>query len=364
MSTPLSPTPIWKTGLRWIALIVVSVALSLYMDSLGIPAAYMLGAIISAILFSVCKQAVALPKPLFLTGQGVVGAMIANSIPLAIFSDLGKNWPLFLVGICSVLLISNVISLFMAKHHLLPGTTAIWGTSPGAATAMVIMAEEFGADVRLVALMQYIRVVMVALAAILVTHMSTGSGAAHVPVHHIISWHIDNPTQFGLTLLMIAFGIIGGKILKLGAGPLLFTLGLSLLLSKTGFIDITLPQPLLILSYALIGWNIGFRFTRESLKYALRLIPRILISTSLLIVICGTLSHLLVVILGVDPLTAYLAMSPGGADSVAIIAASGHADMSFVMAMQTGRLILVLLSGPPIARWLANNQKRHALADI
>lgn len=356
MTRPLSPPTIWKHGLRWSALLFVSMAVSLYMDSLAIPAAYMLGAIITSILFSVCKQTVVLPKPLFLTGQGVIGAMIASSIPLSIFSQIGANWPLFLVGVCSVLLLSNGIGLFMAKRHLLPGTTAIWGTSPGAATAMTLMAEEYGADVRLVALMQYLRVVMVAMAAIFVTHLASNSDTPHVPVHHVIDWSISDPIQFGLTLLLIAVGIAGGKILRLGAGPLLLTLALGLITSKIGVLDIVLPQPLLIISYALIGWNIGFRFTRESLRHALRLLPRILISTCLLIALCATLSQVLVVTLGIDPLTAYLAMSPGGADSVAIIAASGHTDMSFIMAMQTGRLILVLLSGPPIARWLASRQ--------
>ena len=38
---------------------------------------------------------------------------------------------------------------------MLPGTTALWGTSPGAASVMTIMAESYGADMRLVAFMQY-----------------------------------------------------------------------------------------------------------------------------------------------------------------------------------------------------------------
>ena len=58
--------------------------------------------------------------------------------------------------------------------------------------------------------------------------------------------------------------------------------------------------------------------------------------------------------LGVDPLTAYLATSPGGMDSVAIIAAaSDSVDISFVMALQTARFLIVLLAGPPLARLLA-----------
>jgi uncharacterized membrane protein AbrB (regulator of aidB expression) len=56
---------------------------------------------------------------------------------------------------------------------------------------------------------------------------------------------------------------------------------------------------------------------------------------------------------GTDPLTAYLATSPGGADSVAIIAASSPVDVPFVMAMQVARFILVMLAGPFLAKRVA-----------
>ena len=56
---------------------------------------------------------------------------------------------------------------------------------------------------------------------------------------------------------------------------------------------------------------------------------------------CGGVAALMVVARGVDPLTAYLATSPGGSDSIAIIAASTNVDVSFVMAMQTFRMIAV-----------------------
>jgi len=56
-------------------------------------------------------------------------------------------------------------------------------------------------------------------------------------------------------------------------------------------------------------------------------------------------------------LAAYLATSPGGADSIAIIAASGHVDMGFVMAFQTSRFVAILLVGSRLARFIA----RHAV---
>ena len=47
---------------------------------------------------------------------------------------------------------------------------------------------------------------------------------------------------------------------------------------------------------------------------------------------------------------AYLATSPGGLDSVVLIAMSSEADIPFVVAVQTLRLFAVILIGPTIAR--------------
>jgi membrane AbrB-like protein len=72
-----------------------------------------------------------------------------------------------------------------------------------------------------------------------------------------------------------------------------------------------------------------------------------------MILFCGALAAMLVHLLGIDPLTAYLATSPGGVDSVAIIAASTKVDTSFVMSLQTSRFLVILLVGPAISRFVA-----------
>jgi uncharacterized protein len=105
--------------------------------------------------------------------------------------------------------------------------------------------------------------------------------------------------------------------------------------------------------YAVVGWIIGLRFTREIVVYAARMLPRITTSILMLIIVCGGLAWVLHLALGTDMLTAYLATSPGGADSIAIIAASSKVDLPFVMAMQTARFLLVILIGPSLARMVA-----------
>ena len=61
----------------------------------------------------------------------------------------------------------------------------------------------------------------------------------------------------------------------------------------------------------------------------------------------------------VDPLTAYLATSPGGADSIAIIAAASPVDIPFVLTMQVLRMLFVMFTGPAIARTMARQLHRR-----
>ncbi|MBV8281060.1 MAG: AbrB family transcriptional regulator [Candidatus Eremiobacteraeota bacterium] len=105
--------------------------------------------------------------------------------------------------------------------------------------------------------------------------------------------------------------------------------------------------------YALVGWSIGLRFTRGIVLHALKQLPKIFASIFALIAMCGGLAFALHEAAGTDPLTAYLATSPGGADAVAIVAASSPVDIPFVMAMQIGRLLMVILIGPSLARMIA-----------
>ena len=47
-----------------------------------------------------------------------------------------EEWPLFLGVVLTVVAASGALGWLMSRSRALPGTTAVWGSSPGAATAM------------------------------------------------------------------------------------------------------------------------------------------------------------------------------------------------------------------------------------
>ncbi len=349
----LRPWPLRDRGIgtQWIILLCLSVSLVLAFEALHLPAALLLGPMLAGILIAMAEGTARIPPRAFFLAQGVVGCMIARAIPLSITGEILCNWPLFLAGVISVILAAATLGWLLTRWQVLPGTTAIWGSAPGAASAMVIMADAFGADVRLVAFMQYLRVACVTLIATLVSRIWTGASGAPLPE---IVWF--PPVAWLPFLETVALAGIGSMLahrLGIPAGPLIVPFLAGVVLQDAAGMTIELPSWLLAMSYALIGWTIGLRFTRPILAHAARAFPRVLGSIVVLTAICGLFAAVLVFAEGIDPLTAYLATSPGGANSVAIIAASSKVDRPFVMAMQITRFLIVLLTGPSLARFIA-----------
>lgn len=340
---------------QWIAVLACSAALGAVFDWLRVPAALLLGPMLAGIVIAASGGTARVPNAVFLIAQGIIGCMIANMAPLAIAAEILSRWPVFVFGVLAVIAVSTFLGWSMTRMHILPGTAVLWGSSPGAATAMIVMAEAHGADGRLVAFMQYLRVAIVAVGASVVAHV-WNLNPSHAIAHTITSvvWFPSlHWLPFLETLALATLGPLLAHLLNIRSGALLIPLGAGLLLNHLGWLAIELPPWLLVLSYAVVGWSIGLRFTRPLLAHVAKAFPQVLACMVALIALCGVLAWVLVFAAGVDPLTAYLATSPGGADSVAIIAASSKVDVPFVMAMQTSRLIAVIFLAPVITRYIA-----------
>lgn len=337
-------------GVQWSLLLVLSLALAGGIEALGIPAALLMGPMIAGGIVGLNGGTIRLKRFLVLACQALIGTMIAGSITGDIVGTFLGNWPLFLGIVVCVITMSTLSGYLITRLNVLPGTTAIWGCSAGAATTMMVMAEAYGADVRLVAFMQYLRVVFVAAAAALVARYWAGLEGATAA---IVWFEPIAAVSLAQTLAVAVFGGMLGWYLRIPAGVLLMPFLIGGLLSVTGSVHIHLPEWLLAISYAALGWNIGLGFTRPILAHARRVLLPTVASILVLMGISGLLAFILTQTAGIDPLTAYLATSPGGMDSIAIIAASSNVDISFVMALQTARLLIVMAMGPPLARFVA-----------
>lgn len=347
----LSPSRLgkWTSPYQFAALIAVSIMVSALLELAHMPAALLIGPMIGGIVAGTNGATIRVPSPVFDAAQAIVGCLVAASISIEIVAAFTDDWILVTSIVMATLAASSFLGWFVSRFKGLPGTTAIWGSAPGGATAMVLMAGAFGADARLVAFMQYLRVIMVSLAAALIARLWVDTSGVE-PVGHEWFPPID-PGPFATMLGIALFGGYAGRLLRFPSPNFLGALILGAVIHLGFGLPLQLPEWLLALSYMSIGWAIGLNFTSGILRYAARALPLIIGSILTLMAFCSGLAWLLSHELGIDPLTAYLATSPGGLDSIAIIAAASRdVDISFVMALQSARLALVLVFGPVFAR--------------
>ncbi|HTV67771.1 MAG TPA: AbrB family transcriptional regulator [Rhizobiaceae bacterium] len=342
----------WSKAAQWLMLLAVSALFSVVLEVFHVPAALLIAPMAAAIIVGVNGATVRVPKPVFVAAQAIVGVLVAASIEPAIFGAIAADWPLLAIATLATIGASSFLGWLISRWRILPGTTGVWGSAPGAATAMVLMAEAFGADARLVAFMQYLRVIIVTAAAAFIARLwvdTSGVEVAPTIWFPPIDW-----MPFAATVLIAVGGVAIARWVKLPSPNFMGVFLLGLILHLGAGVPFQLPQWLLALSYVTVGWSIGLNFTRPVLVHAVRSLPFVLAAIAALMIVCGAMAWVLVQALGIDPLTAYLATSPGGMDSVAIIAAASDAvDISFVMAMQLARFLFVLLFGPALARFVA-----------
>jgi membrane AbrB-like protein len=338
--------------MNWCGLFLLAAGISQLLTLVNFPAAALLGSMLAGVCFAVSGHERKLWRPLFLLAQGVAGCLIATNLTPVILVSVIGNWPILLLSVSATLLFSFCISWGIRYFGKVSAETAIWAAMPGMSSAMVIIAYERNADGRVVALVQYIRLAAVVLAVTMVSHLF----ATPAEVVSKVSLFHFAPIAFSAlcsTLAIAALGPLAARYIgSLPAAAMMVPLVVGALLSASNIYHMTLPGWVLNLAFAVIGLEVGLKFTRQILLKLIRMIPLALAASLLLIGLSALFSLLLSYLMKVDLLTAFLATVPGSIDSVAIVAIASHVDVTFVLALQTVRMFVVVLGAPFFVRQL------------
>jgi membrane AbrB-like protein len=293
-----------------------------------------------------------LPRGAFPAAQAVAGVVVGTFLHTSTLTGLGGRW--LAVGLVSAatLAVSVVAGVLLARIAPVDRATASLGMVAGGASGIVAMAEDLGADDRLVAFMQYLRLAVVVMVTPLIvalafsSHAFGGGGAgSEPPVGTAAGW-------LG-TVGVAAVGAVLGSWLRIPAGAFLGPTLLASALTLSGVVgDLAVPPLLREVAFAAIGLYIGLRFERETLRSMRRLLPAVVVSIVVLIAGCFALAWLLSETAGVSLLDAYLATTPGGLYAVLPLAFGSGADAGFVLAVQGLRVLVMVLAAPAVVKLL------------
>ena len=200
-----------KRLFQWTLLVAGAAASVALLRALGIPGAVLLGPMLVAIAFALSGAGLKLKPGIFLPVQAVLGCMVASVISWDLLRLIADHWVVVLaVNILSIV-VAALISVVFTRRGWLPGQSAIWGLSPGAASTMMMLGEQRGADPRVIALMQHLRIVLVTLTAIAVAGLvgaaaGPGAEAASPPATVFLTGAV--PLHVAATLAgLVAIGV-------------------------------------------------------------------------------------------------------------------------------------------------------------
>jgi uncharacterized protein len=282
-----------------------------------------------------------LPQDLRLGFVPIVGVSIGGAFHPGLLAEAQAWWP-SLLGLVLYVPVAHWVSYqIYRKAGGLDPATALFAAVPGGLLESISMGEQAGADMQMLTMLHFLRLIgcilLVPLGFWLLTGQSVGSAAGvTMPGSQV-------PLGVGDALILVVAavgGALGGRLLHLPGyvitGPVLAS-GAAHLLGLTTAVP---PQWMIQLTQLVVGASLGCRFAgmpRGALPRALRLAALSVAATLALGFAFAAGLHGLV---GQRVSTVFLAFAPGGVAEMSLVALSLHVSVVYVTAHHVARIVL------------------------
>ncbi len=270
----------------------------------------------------------------------VIAVMIGSTFTPALITALPQWWPSFIAMIIYTLICHAMAYAVYRRLARLDRATAFFAASPGGLVESIILGEEAGGDVKLIATLHFVRLSLVV--AIVPFGFSLWAGHAVGSASGATFGSGGNSIGLWDASLLTAAGLFGYLIcraLRIPAGVIVGPMILSGALHVSGVTDAQVPAILGIIAQVFVGTGIGVRFSgmrARTMGWAFGLCA---------IAITMMLSVALLFALVLTPLTGiggevYLAsFAPAGLIEMSLIALTLGANPVFVTTHHVLRLL-------------------------
>lgn len=333
--------------------VAAAVGAAVVLGALGVPSAALFGGLLAGLVRGLAgRRRLVLPRPAVMAAQATLGVSIGSLVDPGTLAALGADWLPVLLVVLGTLALSLAAGLLLRLQPGISPVTGAFAMIAGGASGITAMARDLGADDRMVAVLQYLRVLLIVL---LMPVVATAVyGAAPGPGG---SGADDGGAGWPLGLLFTAgcalAGVLLARMLRVPVPALLGPLVVAAVLDLSGASGgAEVPDLLGAAAFVAIGLTVGVSFDRASLRTIGRALPLALAVIVGVIVASAGLGAVLAAATGAGRLDAYLATTPGGLYAVLATATAGGADATFVLAVQVLRLFVMLGAAPLVARWL------------
>lgn len=315
---------------------------------LSVPMPWMLGSLLfTAIAIATLQNRglgrYAFPQNLRNGFVALIGVMIGAQVTASLAAQL-VNLPLTVAGLAVFVVIAHAGN-FMIFRRIggYSRATAFYSATPGGLMESILMGEAVGADVRILTMQQFLRIILVI--TLIPTGLSlwfgtpVGTAAGVLPGG---SLPVTLP-NLALICLAAAAGLGLARLIHLPASQLIGPLMLAAALSLTGLVDLNLPFWLIALAQVVIGVSLGMRFKGITIALLRRSVWLSLISVVFMLCVGGVFSWGLHLATGLDFLNLLISFAPGGVTEMSLIALSLAASPALVSLHHVLRILMTVL---------------------
>jgi uncharacterized protein len=338
---------------RWLALAGATAVAAVALDRIGLPSASLFAALLVGLVAALMPVRMPeVPGNVFRVAQAITGVSLGVYVQSSSLNAVAGAWLPVAIVSAATLALSLLCGWVLVRTVGLDRPTAALGMVAGGASGIVGMARELGADDRLVAVMQYLRVlVVVVLTPVLVAlafshphgHDAGGSPSGAPLLGSVHDWVLMGTALAVGAAIAVATRTPAGSLLA----PMIVAAILTIVVG-----DFQVPAIVREPAFAAIGLQVGLRFTPKLVREAGRLLLPTLLCIVGLLIACFGLALVLHATTDATLLDAYLATTPGGLYAVLAAAFGTGADTTFVIAVQTLRLFVMVLLAPVVVRRL------------
>lgn len=317
----------------------------------GLPAGWLSGAILAVAAASFLGRPMLMPQLLTRAIFIVIGISLGSVVTPATLQGMASYPASIAVLILTAICISIGCTAYLCLVHRWTMLQAYLASSPGAMSQVLVMAAELGADIRAVAIVQSVRVVIVALGLPSALSLAGLAGSAMRHGNGPLTWAVADDLAIlvavSTVVAMLAFRF------RFPGGLLFGALFASAALHGTGFVHAVMPPWVANTAMVALGAVAGARFTGMSPRLLAVYLGASLGSFAVAAVIAAAFTFFVVVVLSFQPADVAIAFAPGAVDAMMLLALALHIDPVYVGAHHVCRVIFQSLTMPFVARSIA-----------
>ena len=321
----------------------------------GIPAPWLAGSMVAAIVAVLAGVKVAVPDWLRVTSFILLGIQTGTSVNLDTV-ERAAHWPLSiaLLGL-TVVAVTWACTSYYTRVRKWDGATALFASLPGALSLVVLLASETRADMRRVTIAQSIRLFfLIAVLPALITLMSPAAAVGQTVVQVGSLWQLvllvaaATAAGLGLERLRVPAGLILGPTLA-GAA-----------LELSGLVQGVAPMILLVPANVILGVMVAARFGGFSLGQLWQALGEGFSGFAVALVVAAAGAGIASAAAGLPFALTLLAFAPGGLDAMTLMAFALNLDPAYVGSHQIARYAGMALTMPWITAMLLRRMERQA----